>query len=107
MGGPIAQLVWRRHRDVAGLLGHQAELLPAPPREQLMFSALTVELPVRSTPPTVPRWLLKRHARGRRSAGRRPRVTLGHDPGEDGQAAQALGRYTSATAVLMSPPRSW
>jgi 3-oxoadipate enol-lactonase len=101
MGGPIAQLVWRRHPDqVDGLVlcatsrnfrGHR--------REHLFFSALAaVNVAVRVTPPAVRRGLARRLAAprgGTAEAEWRSSEFRRNDPVKVVEAAQALAHFTS------------
>jgi pimeloyl-ACP methyl ester carboxylesterase len=102
MGGPIAQLVWRRHPDrVDGLvLCATSRNFRGHPRERLAFSAMAVaNLAVRLTPPALRRLV------GERLVARRVESSptgewawsefRRNDPVQMIEAAQALGRFTS------------
>jgi 3-oxoadipate enol-lactonase len=102
MGGPIAQLLWRRHRDrVSGLvLCATASTFSATPREQLMFAALPALAQInRVVPDTLSRRIIGQISSSymaetgygdwarREVLLRAPRAVL--------QAAIELGKYSS------------
>jgi 3-oxoadipate enol-lactonase len=102
MGGPIAQLVWRRHHDrVAGLvMCATSHTFRATPQEHVMFAALpAVELTRRLLPDAWAQRLLARVARVRLAetgfADWAERELLRRDPRAVLQAAAALGGYTA------------
>jgi 3-oxoadipate enol-lactonase len=101
MGGPIAQLVWRRHRDrVAGLVmcatGYRFRVTP---HEHVMFAALpAAEQARRLLPDACARQVLARVAKARLAetgfGDWAQSELLRRDPRAVMQAAAALGRYT-------------
>jgi 3-oxoadipate enol-lactonase len=102
MGGPIAQLVWRRHHDrVAGLvMCATSHTFRATPQEHVMFAALpAVELARSLLPDAWAQRLLARVARVRPAetgfADWAERELLRRDPRAVLQAAAALGGYTA------------
>ena len=103
MGGPIAQLVWRRHPDrTDGLvLCATSHNFPGqfPFRGLFEFQAvLAANLAMRLTPPRVRRWLaeelLGRRMKGSQDEWRWTEFRR-NDPVKMIEAAQAMGRYTS------------
>ena len=102
MGGPIAQLVWRRHHDrVAGLvMCATSHTFRATPQEHVMFAALpVVEQARRLFPDGWAQWMFARVARVCLAetgfADWAQRELLRRDPKAVLQAAAALGRYTA------------
>ena len=102
MGGPIAQLVWRRHHDrVAGLvMCATSQTFRATPQEHVMFAALpAVEQARRLLPDAWERRLVAHVARTRLAetgfADWAQRELVRRDPKVVLQAAAALGRYTA------------
>ncbi|MCX7620165.1 MAG: alpha/beta hydrolase [Acidimicrobiales bacterium] len=102
MGGPIAQLVWRRHRDrVTGLvLCATARNFRGRPSERALFGALgTVALASRFTPPSWHEAIRDRVLRDRLADLPESRWALQemrrHDPRLLVEAGAAIGRFSS------------
>jgi pimeloyl-ACP methyl ester carboxylesterase len=102
MGGPVAQLTWRRHHDrVAGLvLCATSRDFSGTPRERLMFSVLPgLSAAMRVAPPRMRRELMGSAIASRLGDGPLARwaaAELGrNDPAAMMAAAAALGRFSS------------
>jgi 3-oxoadipate enol-lactonase len=101
MGGPIAQLVWRRHPDqVDGLvLCATSRNFRGHGRERFVFGALAAaNVAVRVTPPAVRRGLARLLAAQRGGSAEAEWGSsefLRNDPVKIIEAAQALAHYTS------------
>jgi pimeloyl-ACP methyl ester carboxylesterase len=102
MGGPVAQLTWRRHRDrVAGLvLCATSRDFSGTPRERMMFAVLPgLSTAMRVAPPRIRRGLMGGAIAGRLGDGPLARWAaneLGrNDPAAMMAAAGALGRFSS------------
>ncbi|MDY7102625.1 MAG: alpha/beta hydrolase [Actinomycetota bacterium] len=101
MGGLVAQLVWRRHRDlVTGLvLCATSRNFAGNRRAQLMFGGVNgLSTALRATPPSVRRSLTDRFRSSRVDTYELPweQVEVSrHDPAALIEAAAAIGRFTS------------
>lgn len=101
MGGPVAQLLWRRHRErVSGLvLCATSRNFAGRPQERAAFSLFPgMALAGRLTPPNVrDRWF-ERMVRGRGGAAAHEWVLgqmMSNDPVKLAEAGAAIGRFTS------------
>jgi 3-oxoadipate enol-lactonase len=106
MGGPIAQLVWRRHRDrVSGLvMCATACEFRATPRERMMFAALpALEQMHRVLPDTVAKRVIAQISRSYLAetgyAAWARRELLLRDPRAVLQAAIELGKYAARDLI--------
>lgn len=105
MGGPIATLVWRRHRhrvDGLVLCATAARLVPPDPRSRVLFGSLFgVSLAMQLAPPTVRRRAMARFASRRvgadPDAGWMAEEIHRHDPAALLQAGSAIGRFDSTS----------
>lgn len=102
MGGPVAQLVWRRHPDlVAGLvLCATSRNFRGHPRERVWFSVLPgVALAARATPAPVRRSVADRLLANRLAGGPLAEWALAelrtNDPLALAQAGNAIGKFSS------------
>jgi len=101
MGGPIAQLLWRRHRErVTGLvLCATSRNFAGRPQERAAFSLFPgVALASRFTPPSVRDKAFERMVRGRSGPAAHEWVLgemMSNDPVKLAEAGAAIGRFTS------------
>jgi len=102
MGGPVAQLVWRRHPErVDGLvLCATSRNFRGHPRERFAFEAMAVaDIAVRVTPPAVRQWMAERMVARRAANDAYTQWAWNEfrrsDPVKLIEAARALVRFTS------------
>ena len=102
MGGPVAQLLWRRHRArISGLvLCATASYFAGTRQQHLSFLGLTgLAGLARVTPPVARSWLTEQFYRQRRTSQWEPWAiaeTEGHDWRMVLEAGGALGRFSSS-----------